>query len=96
MKALVPLLLVLLAACNMPTYANLGAPSKTLTAQGLKFKIIYTATEAEAYRLTPMLKPRYDLVRAAGIEAIETATTCRVNPSRVTGDPAKLTAELIC
>lgn len=95
MRAL-PLFLIFLTACTAPTFRNLNAPSRDVTAQGLDFRVYYTLAEAEAYRLTPMLKPRYSIVQPAAIEAMEQASGCKVDRSRLQGDPAKFVADLIC
>ncbi len=88
--------LTCVAACNMPTYPNRYAPAETVTVDGMRFRVFHTLSEAEAYRLNPMWRPKYEVVSRAGISAIETASGCRVNPAKVQGDAAKIAAELVC
>ena len=93
-KLLVPM--VILAGCNAPTFKNLSAPSKTIVAQGMTFKVIYTSDQAEAYRITNLMPPEFGRIQPAAVEAMEKASGCRVNQSSFQGDPAKLVADLVC
>ena len=86
----------LLASCNTPSVDKLGAPFRMVEAQGLKFKVYFTSTEAEAFRLTPLYPPRLARITPAAEEAITRASGCRVVAGTLRGDPAKLEADLVC
>lgn len=97
MRMVILLLAVfLLVACNAPTVQNLGAPSRVVEANGMKFKVIYASNQAEAFRLNTLSPRHFRKVPAAAHEAIEKASGCRVVQSTLAGDPARMTADLVC
>lgn len=96
MKNLLLPLVVVLTGCNTPKFENLSAPSKTVVARGLTFKVIYTGDQAEAFRLTALRPSRFREVPPAALEAMERASGCAVNPASLSGDPAKYVADLAC
>ncbi|MBE3640396.1 hypothetical protein [Mangrovicoccus algicola] len=93
-----PLLaMVVLAGCATQSLPLLhGGKVPRVSAGGSEFVVRYTATRAEATRVSPESRPRRMVMLARALEAIETASGCRVLPGTLYGDWSLAEAYLDC
>lgn len=88
-----PLLLLLVAACDSTTSAVARWPSARVESAGLVFGVHWQDDRAEAYRLSGPSRP-FAAVAARAAAAIQAVSGCAV--AELGGDPAIVTARLAC
>jgi hypothetical protein len=94
MRPMLPVLLLLVAACDTAGRGYMGLPATRVEAGGHVFDVRVQGSEAEAVRRNAALLPRYGEVARAAEAAIEQVTGCDV--TQVTGDPSVVRAALDC
>lgn len=98
MKPLVvpALFLLLLAACDSPAPAMLGADATHLSIDGVEFTVRIRGDRAEAIRTNMMPNPSIGSVYPRALRAMEQASGCRVVEDSLRGDVAVMRAGLDC
>ena len=91
---LVPVCLVVLAACDTPSPAFRGVEPVRIKVGQSMFDIRVKDSRAEAIRLNMEWAPRPEAVAPRAVAAIEAVSRCRV--ARLDGDQALMTARLDC
>ncbi|WP_207768722.1 hypothetical protein [Pelagivirga sediminicola] len=94
MFVLLPLGVLLLAACNTPGPGFRGVEATRVTVKGVTFDVRVDGTRAEAMRRNGQWAPRLGAVAPQAVAAIERVSGCRVR--RLDGDAALMTAWLDC
>ncbi len=96
MKILPILTALTLAGCNAPGVDFWGGTTSRQNAGGHTFTVNATTTRAEAYRTNPARRLSRAQVFESAAVAIGQATGCDVPRESLTGDVARIEAELIC
>jgi hypothetical protein len=94
MRWIVPLCLLLIAACDTPSPAFRGVEPVRIKVGHSMFDIRVQGRRAEAIRLNAEWAPRLEAVAPRAVAAIEAVSRCRVD--RLDGDQALMTARLDC
>lgn len=94
MRSLVPLCLLLIAACDTSSPAFRGVEPVRIKVGQSMFDIRVQGRRAEAIRLNAEWAPRLEAVAPRAVAAIEAVSRCRVD--RLDGDQALMTARLDC
>lgn len=94
MRILAGIILLCLAACDIPGPGFRDVPVTRVRVGPSIFDIRVAGLRAEAIRLTPEPAPRLASVAPRGVRAIEAVSGCRVR--RLDGDAALMTAWLDC
>lgn len=89
-------LLVMLAACDGPAPAMMGAEATQVSIDGVDFTIRLRETHAEAIRTNMMPNPSIGSVYPRALQAMEQASGCRVIEDSLRGDVAVMRADLDC
>ena len=96
MKILPILTALTLAGCNAPGVDFWGGTTSKQAAGGHSFSVTIASDRAEAYRTNPARKLSRAQVFESAALAMEQASGCTVPRNTLTGDVARIEAELIC
>ena len=96
MKMSIVTLLLLLAACDSPAPAMMGADATRITIEGIDFTIRVRGERVEAIRTNMMPNPSIGTVYPRALQAMEQASGCRVIEDSLRGDVAVMRADLDC
>lgn len=94
MRHLILICLLVLTACNTPSWHFQGQRATRVTVQGSTFDVRVRGNLAEALRLNPEYAPRLGPLRERAARAMEEVSGCRV--LQVLGDQTLLTGILDC
>ena len=94
-NAVLPLIL-LLAACDGPAPAMMGADATRMSIDGVDFTIRIRGDRAEAIRTNMMSNPSIGSVYPRALQAMEEVSGCRVRQDSLRGDVAVMRADLDC
>ncbi|WP_420396527.1 hypothetical protein [Nioella sp.] len=89
-------LLMLLAACDSPAPAMMGAEATRITIDAVEFSIRLRGDRAEAIRTNMMPNPSIGSVYPRAVQAMEAVSGCRVIEDSLRGDVAVMRADLDC
>jgi hypothetical protein len=90
------ILLVALAACDMPVMSMRDATRSEVTAGGMSFNVFHTQDRAEAHRTNFVMRPKAKQVFAAARAAIIQSSGCEVDEGSWSGDVALVKVNLRC
>ncbi|MFY0690565.1 MAG: hypothetical protein JXR14_01430 [Paracoccaceae bacterium] len=90
------ILLCLLAACNSSGVPVWNGQSTVVQSGAHRFRVVYSHSRAEAYRINPVLRPKMREVLPDAVAAIRQVTGCAIDRSSLRGDVALVKADLIC
>ncbi|MGI3185288.1 hypothetical protein [Nioella aestuarii] len=96
MKKTVLLLILLLAACDSPAPAMMGADATRVTIDGVDFTIRIRGDRAEAIRTNMMPNPSIGSIYPRALQAMEGVSDCSVIEGSLRGDVAVMRADLDC
>lgn len=88
--------LLLFAGCSAATWEFRGIAAHRIVVDGSEFAVRVKGDRAEAVRVTAELKPYTQVIFARAAVAMEMASGCIVRAGSLSGDPAVVTARLIC
>jgi len=88
--------LLMLAACDSPAPAMMGAEATRVSIDGADFTIRIRGDRAEAIRTNMMPNPWIGSVYPRALQAMEQASGCRVIEDSLRGDVAVMRADLDC
>lgn len=94
MRLLMPLMAVLLTACDTPGPDFRGVEPVRISVGQSVFDVRVDELKAEAIRLNAEWAPRLEAVAPRGVMAIEEVSGCKVRS--LDGDAAQMTARLNC
>ncbi|WP_146632871.1 hypothetical protein [Nioella sediminis] len=89
-------LLALLAACDSPAPAMMGADATRMTVEGVDFTVRVRGSRVEAIRTNMMPNPSIGSVYPRAVQAMEEVSGCRVIEDSLRGDVAVMRADLDC
>lgn len=89
-------LLMLLAACDSPAPAMMGADATRITVEGVDFTVRVRGERVEAIRTNMMPNPSIGSVYPRALQAMEAVSGCRVIEYSLRGDVAVMRADLDC
>lgn len=96
MKILPILAALTLAGCNAPGGDFWGGTTSRQSVGGHSFSVTVMSDKAEAYRTNAARKLSRAQVFESAARAMEQASGCTVPRNSLTGDVARIEAELIC
>ena len=96
MTRMLAFLVALLAACDSPAPAMMGAEAHDVVVDGVAFTVRQRDTRVEAIRRTTMVNPSIGEVYPRALMAMEQVSGCRVIEASLRGDVAVMRADLDC
>ncbi|MGR3618338.1 MAG: hypothetical protein ACU0AX_02470 [Roseovarius sp.] len=87
---------LLLAACDSPAPAMMGAEATQVSIDNTSFTVRVRGNRAEAIRLNTMAFPTIGEVYPNALAAMEQASGCTVIEDTLRGDQAVMRADLAC
>lgn len=97
MKALVPVLVLALAACGaQPAPKMWGAARFDVTRDGRQYTVFQKGRQVEIVRLGWASRGEHQAVRVAMIELIQEVTGCLVVASTLQGDSGEMRGRISC
>ncbi|MEX5730067.1 hypothetical protein Ga0609869_003420 [Rhodovulum iodosum] len=82
-----------LGACDSPGPGFAHIPARPVTVDGSSFAVRQRGEDVQAIRLN---RERRAGVMTRGVQAMERTTGCRVRAGTLKGDPALMTARVLC